>query len=273
MPLFIFHKNKQKKFKTSSFLLSCTLNYNFKEKNLLITQPPINILTIRIEEPVTLVTDIFISALCFFAFFKLKKQENKSKAIQYFQLFFLCLATGTLLSGLIGHSFKYLFAPSWKIPGWLMSGISVTFLELAAIEFASSILKPRTQKILFGIVISQLTLYFYVALNYLNFFYTALHIAIGLLGLTTFLATRKYLIKREQSSANMLLAGLFFASATAVFLIPIIPHKWFNHMDLSHLFIAGSAYFYYRSAKHINLEGVAEERLVKVKIKQSSGSL
>ena len=63
--------------------------------------PSVNILNVRLDEPVTTLTDIIIAAICFYAFFRLIRISGKQHL--YLTYFFLILGTGTFLGGVIGH--------------------------------------------------------------------------------------------------------------------------------------------------------------------------
>ena len=45
---------------------------------------------IKILEPAASITDLIVSAVCFYAYIKLKKLNRSDKAFIYFNYFFLC---------------------------------------------------------------------------------------------------------------------------------------------------------------------------------------
>ncbi|MCU0369089.1 MAG: hypothetical protein MUF39_09695, partial [Cyclobacteriaceae bacterium] len=100
------------------------------------SQPSISIYNIRIDEPINTLTDLIVSAVCFYAFFRLKKSGLTGRTQLYFRMYFLLLGIATLFGGIIGHGFLYVFSFAWKLPGWIVSMLSVAFIERSSIEHA-----------------------------------------------------------------------------------------------------------------------------------------
>ena len=135
-------------------------------------QPSIFIQNIRIDEPVTTLTDLMVSAVCFYAFFKLNKIPLHNKVHLYLRYYFLSMGIATAIGGIVGHGFLYLFdtqwhspeslvnfigkifgkdllkdvANPWKLPGWLTSMFSIALVERAAIEYARPLIKNKVGK-------------------------------------------------------------------------------------------------------------------------------
>ena len=105
-------------------------------------QPSIELFGILIDEPVTTFTDLIVSAVCFYAFYKLLKIPVRNKTHTYLKYYFLGMALATAIGGLIGHGFIYIFSFAWKLPGWLVSMVSIALLERAVIEYARKLIKP-----------------------------------------------------------------------------------------------------------------------------------
>jgi len=61
-------------------------------------QPSIEILNLRIDEPITTVTDLLFAAICFYAFFQIRRMESGSRVKWYFKYYFLTLGLGALNS-------------------------------------------------------------------------------------------------------------------------------------------------------------------------------
>ncbi len=68
-------------------------------------QPSIEILGIRIDEPVTTFTDLIVSVVCLYAFYHLHKIPIKSKVHWNLKYYFLSMGIATIFGGLIGHGF------------------------------------------------------------------------------------------------------------------------------------------------------------------------
>ena len=77
----------------------------------------IDIAGIKILEPVTTITDLLVTVVCFYAFFHLRTHSHKqTKHVKFYRYFFLFMGLATLLGGIIGHAFLYLFTFAWKVP-------------------------------------------------------------------------------------------------------------------------------------------------------------
>jgi len=118
-------------------------------------QPSIFIYGFRIDEPVTVLTDLLVSAVCFYAYIKLRKIRSGNKVHMYLKHYFLTMALATGIGGLLGHGFLYAFEKSiditlevspWKLPAWLISMFSIMLIERAAIEYARPIINPKIGK-------------------------------------------------------------------------------------------------------------------------------
>ncbi|MEA2106203.1 MAG: hypothetical protein U9P82_05720 [Bacteroidota bacterium] len=68
-------------------------------------QPSIFIQNIRIDEPVTTLTDLFVSFVCFYAFYKLNKIPIRNKVHLYLRYYFLSMGIATAIGGIVGHGF------------------------------------------------------------------------------------------------------------------------------------------------------------------------
>ena len=75
----------------------------------IIEQPSIEVFGILLQEPVTTLTDLLVSIICFYAYWKLKKHSIPGGTIFYMNLYFLFMGLGTAFGGLIGHGFQYFF--------------------------------------------------------------------------------------------------------------------------------------------------------------------
>ncbi|MEA1897746.1 MAG: hypothetical protein U9N53_08805, partial [Bacteroidota bacterium] len=110
---------------------------------MVIAQPAIEILGIQINEPVTTVTDLIVSAVCFYAFFKLRKISGKEKLHQYLKYYFLTMGMATAIGGIIGHGFMYMFTFYWKLPGWWLSMVAINLIERSVIYYARRFISEK----------------------------------------------------------------------------------------------------------------------------------
>ncbi|MCK5169834.1 MAG: hypothetical protein KAQ75_08140, partial [Bacteroidales bacterium] len=92
-------------------------------------QPSIFPFGLRIDEPVTTITDLMVSFVCFYAFYKLNKIDVKNKVHLYLRYYFLSMGIATAVGGVIGHGFLYLFDTQWESPEGFVNIIAKFFGE------------------------------------------------------------------------------------------------------------------------------------------------
>ena len=52
-------------------------------------QPSVEIMNLRIDEPVTTVTDLILATICFIAYYRIRQQEVMGRVKWYFKYYFL----------------------------------------------------------------------------------------------------------------------------------------------------------------------------------------
>jgi len=240
-------------------------------------QPSIEILGLRIDEPVTTFTDLMVSVVCFYAFYKLSKIPIHNKVHLYLRYYFLSMGFATAIGGIVGHGFLYLFdtqfktpdylinvlsyvfsdellnnaANPWKLPGWLTSMFSIMLVERASIEYARPLIKPKLGDIFARINIIELTTFVTITFLTLNFFFVEVHSAYGLLVVVTSFNLVVYFKTKSKGSQLFLIAVGFSALGALFFMNKWGLCIWFNHFDISHTLMTISAYFFYLGSKHI----------------------
>mgnify|MGYP000653791259 CR=1 FL=1 len=216
-------------------------------------QPSISPLGIRIDEPITTLTDLMVSGICFYAFIQISKRE-KNKALVYFQWYFLTMGVATAFGGIIGHAFLYALGFAWKLPGWLISMISITVLERAMIEYSKPLLKGRWHQFFGYFNLIELATFAFLSYYYLNFQFVEIHSGYGLIVFVLAFSIFNF-IKREkhdrQVAKNFIVAVGFAALGGLVFMTKSGISPWLNHNDISHLFLCGAAWFFYVGARKI----------------------
>ena len=208
---------------------------------------------IRIDEPIVTITDLLVSVLCFIFAYKIHKSNKKEKTFLYFKIYFFAMGMATLLGGLIGHAFLYAFNFYWKLPGWIVSMISIMFVERAAIEHTRIYLKDSVVRTLGIVNIIEFLIFLTLTITTLNFFYVEFHSGYGLMFVVLFLEGYLYL-KTKNTAGKYILTGVGFAAIAALFFMnEISPHQWFNYIAISHLFMAIAATFFYMGTKRIDM--------------------
>ncbi|RMF20916.1 MAG: hypothetical protein D6765_16230, partial [Bacteroidetes bacterium] len=111
-------------------------------------QPPIFLWGLRIDEPVTSLTDVLVGVVCLYAWWQLRKLDRPGLSQQYLRYYFLTMGIATILGGVLGHAFLYALSFAWKLPGWIISMISVSLVERACIAHAAPLLSKGTVRFL-----------------------------------------------------------------------------------------------------------------------------
>lgn len=218
-------------------------------------QPSIYIGNLRFDEPVTTITDLVVSFICFYAFYQITTKREKNKINTLFKYYFLSMGIATSIGGIVGHGFLYAFnynealeVSPWKLPGWLTSMFSVALIERASIEYARVLIKPRTGKFFAWMNIIELTTFVTLTFSTLNFFFVEVHSAYGLLIVVTSFQSFVYYKTKNRVSKLMLIAVGFSALAALIFMNEWGISKWITHFDISHVLMSISAIFFYKGA-------------------------
>jgi hypothetical protein len=208
----------------------------------------IDLFGLLIQEPVTALTDLLVTGVCLYAFLKLKTSNASVRLLRYY---FLTMAIATAYGGIIGHAFMHYLEFGWKVPGWLMSMISVALLERAAITHAKPLLTEKQGNFFTWLNSIELVILTIIVLVTLNFKFVEAHAAYGLLVIVFSFEAYIFKMNRAESSVLFLVATGIAALAATVHLSQFSIHTWFNHLDLSHVLMAGSAYVFFLAGRKI----------------------
>jgi hypothetical protein len=222
-------------------------------------QPSIDILGIRVDEPMTVLTDLLVSAACFFAFFKLRGNRIAGNSGLFFRWYFLLMGTATLLGGLFGHAFLYALSFAWKLPGWIISMLSVASIERSAIEYAKPLIDKRVGRFFLVLNIIELLTIMTITISTMNFEWVEFHSGYGLLAIVTPFHLYVYYRTKDRASLTVIFAVGIACLAALVFMNKIAAHTWFNHLDISHTLMAIAAIVFYKGAKKMRPQGADRE--------------
>lgn len=214
--------------------------------------PTIYLGNIRIDEPITVLTDLLVVGICFFGYLK-TASSNQSTAVKLYRWFLLVTGISTLVSALIGHAFLYLFDFNAKIFGWITGIACIVFAQFAALQHAKEIIGEKKFKTLFWLNVIEIVIAYILLFVVFSFVIVEIHSAIGLILMVVVLESIVY-----KKTKSVLSKG--FITGVAIAVLAIICHifklaisVWFNHMDLSHIIIAISVYTMYKGIlKEIN---------------------
>ncbi|HYX09802.1 MAG TPA: hypothetical protein VE912_23940 [Bacteroidales bacterium] len=222
-------------------------------------QPSIYPAGIRIDEPITTLTGLMVSAVCFFAFVKLTKIPVHNKVHLFLRYYFLSMGVATAIGGIIGHAFLYALSFGWKLPGWITSMLSIMLVERAAIEYTRPLINRKLGKALKWINLLELATFMTITLSTLNFFFVELHTGYGIIGVVGSINLYIWYKRRTKGSKLFLVAVFFSGISGLIYMNEWGISKWLTHSDISHLLLVGGALFFYLGAKRILTDPVLQE--------------
>ncbi len=205
---------------------------------------------LKIQEPVTLLTDLFITVTCWIIFYRLKK-EAKGPVANLFRYFFLVMGMSTLFGGVFGHALCHLLSIAFKLPGWIMSMFAIMLCERSAIMHSRASMTPAVSRFLAYANIIELLIMLSVTCITLNFFFVEFHAFYGLLIVTGSFELYHYRKTKAASSKWILYSVCISAIAAIVHIGQLSPGKWFNFIDLAHCIMCISAYVMYIGVRKI----------------------
>lgn len=225
-------------------------------------QPSIEIFGILIMEPMVTFTDLWITAVCVYAVIKLKKLNKQGKVHQYMRFYFGIMAVATFLGGFLGHAFQYAVGLEYKLPGWLISMLSVSSIERATIMHVQPVINKKFGTFLEIANVIELLVFAAITFGTLNFFFIQVHSAYGLGLIVMPLHFLAYWKTRNEGSRIIALSVLFACIAAYTYTSEVSLGIWFNHLDISHTVMAISLFFFYKGATKLEVlkpEDVLEE--------------
>ena len=217
-------------------------------------QPSIEVFGILIHTPVTAGTDVIVAVICLVAYFKLKRLPSTGQVHRLFKYYFLTMSLATLLGGVLGHALLEYVPFFMKIPGWITSMLSIALLERAVIQYTRSLVSPRLGTFFAWLNTIELLTFMVLALVTLNFQFVLAHAAYGIgivvAGFTGFI----YLTEKSRGSRLILWGVLACVFGATFFEFKIGISKWFNHVDISHVFMMFASVLFYWGAKYLILD-------------------
>lgn len=229
-----------------------------------IIQPDIYFHGLRIAEPVTTLTALLISVICWYAWRRVRRSTPKNFVTMLIRAFFLLMGLATLWGGIVGHAFLYRFSFAWKIPGWVLSMVSIAALERAAILHAKPLMPPFWGRFFSIMNFVELTIFLYLALSTLNFHFVEIHAGYGLLVVVGMFEGYVFRKKHDPGSRLLLLAIPLAAIAAAAHLAKFSFSVWFTFFDIGHVLMCVCALMMMYGAEKMEIYGLEQtKRIVK----------
>lgn len=218
-------------------------------------QPSIELFNLELQEPVTALTDVLVAIINFIAYAKLKTLPQRGRVHKLFTHYFLTMGVATFLGGVVGHALLAYIPFYMKVPGWVVSMMSVALLGRAVIIYARKWMKPQIGAFFSKLNIVELLIFLVLSLVTLNFQYVLIHAAYGMAIVVTGFTGYVYLKEKSIGSKQILYAVLVSAIGATFFVFQIGISKWFNHVDISHVFMMFASVLYYKGARKLIIEG------------------
>jgi hypothetical protein len=207
--------------------------------------PSIELFGLRIDEPVTTITDMIVALIGIWGYFKIAKQKNL-KHVSVYALFFLGTGISTMIAGLLGHAFLYRFGYEIKMVGWVLGILGTCFAQFAAVYHTKETIGEKAFKLLLTICYLEVIVSMTILILKPSFLVVICHTAFGLLLMVTVLESINYAKTRSKLSLMMICGVGLAVAAIIVHTCKIAISKWFNHLDISHVFLGLSLYIMIR---------------------------
>lgn len=214
-------------------------------------QPSIEVFNLRIDEPITTLTDMLMAAICFYAFFRIRKLETTVRIKWYFKYYFLTLGFGAVFGGLLGHAFLYSLSPYWKLVSWILILLSVVCFVHALVQLALPLVRPVFARIIILLNLLIFTLATIITVWTLDFTAVKLYTVFGMFIVVGSLSLYIYRKTGNRGVAMLLVAVSIALLPAFVFSFKWGFSPWFNHNDICHVILSISALVIYKGAAQI----------------------
>lgn len=212
-------------------------------------QPSISLFGWQVDEPMTTATDLLVTAVSFYCWVKLSKISPQTSFLGWMRAYFLVFGISTFFGGICGHAFLRLGDFNlMKMVGWLPGMVATAFLASASVELIRPLVAPSFSKKTTWLLWSILGATISAILIQPGFNWVKVNGFLQVIGLVLPISFFVFREKKHPGSRNFLWAIGWTTLASLFFSQKISPHIWFNHADISHVFLAVAAWFYYRGA-------------------------
>lgn len=210
----------------------------------------IHIGNVAIHEPVAVFTSYIISGMCFYYYWKLKKTEAQHAAISPWAKHLLFVGFASLVG-----SFSHGFFAVHQGFGYEMFWLPMQVLNITAVYFAqqavlNSVLTHspfnKYWKLSYNI---QLAIFLTSVFIFHNFLVVIINAVVGIIPLIVLLFKNS---KKENSSLWIATSFFILASSAIIFITKFTLHKYFNHIDLSHVIMMLCLWMIYKGAKKLS---------------------
>ncbi len=190
------------------------------------------------------ITDELVALLCGVCAYKLNK--HPSKTTTYWAVFFLILGLSTMVGG-FAHLFWQYTGIYMKMVCWFLAGGVTFYAQLATAEVLNDKAKPWLRRLaLLELVIFLISLSFFR-----DFMVVIVNSIVGLFLIVAMTHIYQFVKLKEVGSGWIFLGLLIILATPAIHIGQFSPHRWFNHIDLSHLILGIGLYIMYLGGSSI----------------------
>lgn len=207
-------------------------------------------LGLHLQEPMAIAMNLLISLFCFYAFFRLKKWNDKANI--YWQRFYLTFGISTFF-GAMGHAFYEYFGVVGKYPCWILGCVANCYAAIGMLRF-KGYTKPQPLSVFLIILKSFVLLVLAIVTS--KFIFVAIDAILTYIIYTGVFGV--ILIKRGAIGLKWIVLGVLVLIPSAfIFIFKVNIHRWLNKDDLSHVLMLACIYFFYIGmktwGKHISI--------------------
>lgn len=201
---------------------------------------------LKLQEPMSLITNWLIAFFCFYAVLKIKWSDSYS--VKAFRRFYLILGISMIFGGLGHVCFEY-FGIYGKFPAWILGTLAGYFMGKGVLFYWK---EHSSYKILNIFLLVKSIVLLALSLISLKFIFIAVDIMITYLMYAGFISFRLWM--KEKIEMKFFVYGIIILFPSLfVFLMNINLHRYLNRDDLSHILMLACIIFFYCGVKRINL--------------------
>ena len=204
---------------------------------------------IAVHEPVAVFTSYIISGLCFYFYWTLRNGDNRSAATLSWANHILFVGLASLV-GSCSHAFfavhEGIAYKSFWLPMQMLNIIAVYFAQQGALN---SVLKNSPSKKYWKVSYDiQLILFLISVFVFHNFLVVILNAVVGMIPVMVLLFMDS---KKEKSSLWIASGFTILILSAIIFITKYALHKYFNHIDISHVIMMISLWMIYKGTKKL----------------------
>lgn len=216
--------------------------------------PYMHLYGIKILEPFTVLTNLFIAAACFYAYRNLHvKGLTQTAPHRLMKLFFLLMGISTIIGGVVGHAFLYQTGMYGKIPGWYIGMAAVAVFERAAIIHSRPYMNKNIGQFFSWFNYAEILTFMILSLITLRFTFVIMHAMYGLLVVVFCFELYVYSKTKDAALKHIFYATAWGLAALICHAMQLNIHYWFNYNDVSHLAMIAAILHYYKAALRIQV--------------------